>query len=80
MWLARGRQADLRGRDAAVGGGADPGSDRRPGLPLHSRRVPGYARLRLLPASQLPQVSTAHQVLPHVDYHERADDDAGVRD
>lgn len=80
MRLARGRQADLRGRDAAVAGGADPGGDRRPGLPLHGPRVPGHAGPRLLPASQLPQVSTAHQVLPHVDNHERADDDARVRD
>lgn len=80
MRLARGRQADLRGRDAAVAGGADPGADRRPGLPLHGPRVPAHAGPRLLPASQLPQVSTAHQVLPHVDSHERTDDDARVRD
>lgn len=80
MRLARGRQTDLRGRDAAAAGGADLGGDRRPGLPLHGRRVPGHAGPRLLPAPQLPQVSAAHQVLPHVDDHERANADAGVRD
>lgn len=79
MRLARGRQTDLRGRDAAAAGGADPGGDRRPGRPLHDRRLPGDADPRLLSPSQFPQVPAAHQVLPHVDDHERADADARVR-
>lgn len=79
MRLARGCQTDLRGRDAAAAGGADPGGDGRPGRPLHDRRVPGDADPRLLSTSQFPQVPAAHQVLPHVDDHERADADASVR-
>jgi len=46
--LARGCQTDLRGCDAAATSGADPGGDRRPGCPLHDRRVPGDADPRLL--------------------------------
>lgn len=80
MRLARGRQADLRGRDATAAGGADAGRDRRPDHLLHGRRVRGDADPRLLPASQFLAVPAAHQVLPHVDHHERADADAGVRD
>lgn len=79
MRLARGCQTDLRGRDAAVTGGADPGGDRRPGRSLHDRRVPSDADPRLLSTPQFPQVPTAHQVLPHVDDHERANAYAGVR-
>lgn len=79
MRLARGCQTDLRGRDAAVTGGADPGGDRRPGRPLHDRRVSGNTDSCLLSTPQFPQIPTAHQVLPHVDNHERADADAGVR-
>lgn len=54
MRLARGRQTDLRGRDAAAASDADPGGDRRPDRPLHDRRVPGYADPRLLSAPQFP--------------------------
>lgn len=79
MRLARGCQTNLRGRDAAAAGGADSGGDRRPGRPLHDRRLPGDADPRLLSTPQFPQVPAAHQVLPHVDDHERVDADAGVR-